>query len=58
MLKHGIWKLDHSFIHPVAAAENAFKYFDISEKEYSLIRTHMWPFPAKVQRRVVYLPWR
>jgi uncharacterized protein len=41
---HDEWKLDHGFTHPVAAAENASKYFNISEKEYSLIRTHMWPF--------------
>ncbi|MDR0553448.1 MAG: hypothetical protein LBG76_01425 [Treponema sp.] len=40
---HDEWKLDHGFTHPAAAAENAKKYFNISEKEYSLIRTHMWP---------------
>ncbi|MDR3304343.1 MAG: HD domain-containing protein [Treponema sp.] len=34
----------HGWMHPVYAAENARKYFNISPKEYSLIRTHMWPF--------------
>jgi len=38
-----MWSL-HGWTHPVAAAENAKKYFNVSEKEYSLIRTHMWPF--------------
>ena len=41
---HSEWKLTHGFTHPVAAAENARRYFNISDKEYSLIRTHMWPF--------------
>jgi uncharacterized protein len=41
---HDEWKLDHGFTHPVEAAENAVTWFNISEKEYSLIRTHMWPF--------------
>jgi uncharacterized protein len=41
---HDEWKLTHGFTHPVEAAENARKYFAISKKEYSLIRTHMWPF--------------
>jgi uncharacterized protein len=41
---HDEWNLDHGFTHPRAAAENAVKYFNISDKEYSLIRTHMWPF--------------
>jgi uncharacterized protein len=41
---HSEWKLDHGFTHPLVAAENAVKYFNVSEKEYSLIRTHMWPF--------------
>ena len=34
----------HGWTHPVAAADNAVKYFNISLKEYSLIRTHMWPW--------------
>jgi uncharacterized protein len=41
---HDEWKLNHGFTHPVAAAENAKKYFQVSDKEYSLIRTHMWPW--------------
>jgi uncharacterized protein len=40
---HDEWKLDHGFTHPAAAAENAKKFFNISAKEYSLIRAHMWP---------------
>jgi uncharacterized protein len=34
----------HGWTHPVTAAENAKRYFNISEKEYSIIRTHMWPY--------------
>jgi uncharacterized protein len=41
---HDEWKMTHGFTHPVEAAENARKYFNISEKVYSLIRSHMWPF--------------
>jgi uncharacterized protein len=41
---HDEWKLSHGFTHPVSAAENARTYFNISDKEYSLIRSHMWPF--------------
>ncbi|MDR1096134.1 MAG: HD domain-containing protein [Spirochaetaceae bacterium] len=41
---HDEWKLTHGFTHPAEAAENARKYFHISDKEYSLIRSHMWPF--------------
>ncbi|MDR2941978.1 MAG: HD domain-containing protein [Treponema sp.] len=37
-----MWSL-HGWTHPVLAAENAKKYFDISDKEYSMIRSHMWP---------------
>ncbi|MDR2659004.1 MAG: HD domain-containing protein [Spirochaetaceae bacterium] len=36
---HNSW---HGFTHP-AAAENAKKHFNVSEKEYSMIQTHMWP---------------
>ena len=38
-----MWSL-HGWTHPVTAAENAKKYFNASEKEYSLIRSHMWPY--------------
>ncbi|GHV70561.1 phosphohydrolase [Spirochaetia bacterium] len=38
-----MWSL-HGWTHPVTAAENAKKYFNASEKEWSLIRTHMWPY--------------
>ena len=41
---HKEWKLTHGFTHPVLAADNARARFNISEKEYSFIRTHMWPF--------------
>ncbi|MDR3356868.1 MAG: hypothetical protein LBO04_06735 [Spirochaetaceae bacterium] len=41
---HSEWKLTHGFTHPIEAAENAHRYFNVSDKEYSLIRTHMWPF--------------
>lgn len=33
----------HGFKHPVIAAENARKVFDITPKEYSIIIAHMWP---------------
>ena len=35
--------LTHGFTHPAAAAENAKKYFEPSEKELKIIRSHMWP---------------
>ncbi|MDR2521144.1 MAG: hypothetical protein LBC72_01135 [Spirochaetaceae bacterium] len=38
-----MWSL-HGWTHPTTAAENAREFFDISEKEYSLIQTHMWPW--------------
>lgn len=33
----------HGFRHPMTAAKNARKTFNISPKEYSIIVTHMWP---------------
>lgn len=33
----------HGFNHPVIAARNARKEFDISPKEYEIIICHMWP---------------
>ncbi|MDR0601027.1 MAG: HD domain-containing protein [Treponema sp.] len=38
-----MWSL-HGWTHPVTAAKNARKMFAASEKECSLIRTHMWPY--------------
>ncbi|MDR2783421.1 MAG: phosphohydrolase [Treponema sp.] len=38
-----MWSL-HGWTHPVTAARNARTYFHVSDKEFSLIRTHMWPF--------------
>jgi len=38
-----MWSL-HGWTHPVTAAENAKKYFNVSGKEYSMIRSHMWPY--------------
>ena len=35
--------LTHGFTHPAAAAKNAAKYFEPTEKELKIIRTHMWP---------------
>lgn len=35
--------LTHGFTHPAKAAENAKKYFNISDAEYKIIRNHMWP---------------
>jgi uncharacterized protein len=34
----------HGWTHPVVAAANGRKYFGISDKEASMIRTHMWPW--------------
>lgn len=33
----------HGFTHPYRAAKNAKKYFNISEAEASMIKTHMFP---------------
>ena len=35
--------LTHGFTHPAKAAENAKKYFEPTEKELRIIRSHMWP---------------
>ena len=34
----------HGWVHPAIAAKNAREVFDISDKEYSCITTHMWPW--------------
>ena len=36
-------RLYHSYRHPVIAAENAMRDFNITDKEYLGILTHMWP---------------
>ncbi|MDR2808241.1 MAG: HD domain-containing protein [Spirochaetaceae bacterium] len=36
--------LFHGWRHPAIAAKNARQIFGISDKEYSCIRTHMWPW--------------
>lgn len=33
----------HGFHHPMIAAENARRVFDVTPREYSVIVTHMWP---------------
>lgn len=33
----------HGFVHPVIAAKNAKKQFELSDKEYNVILCHMWP---------------
>jgi uncharacterized protein len=38
-----MWSL-HGWTHPVRAVENGRKYFGISGKEASMIRSHMWPW--------------
>lgn len=47
---HGTkWRNIHGIKHPKVALENAKKYFEISKKEASIIKKHMWPltiFPA------------
>ena len=35
--------LTHGFTHPATAVKNAKKYFEPSEKELKIIRSHMWP---------------
>jgi uncharacterized protein len=40
----GIRYIFHGWRHPVIAAEKAREVFDISNKEYSCIKTHMWPW--------------
>lgn len=33
----------HGFFHPGKASANAKKYFDITEEEDAIIKSHMWP---------------
>ena len=53
-------RLYHSHRHPVIAAENAKRDFDIGKKEYLGILTHMWPqvpwlFPRSREAWIVCL---
>ncbi|MDR2842976.1 MAG: HD domain-containing protein [Spirochaetaceae bacterium] len=34
----------HGWVHPAVAAKKAHEMFGLSGKEYSCIRTHMWPW--------------
>ena len=40
----GFRYLVHGWAHPALAAKKAREVFDISDKEYSCITTHMWPW--------------
>jgi uncharacterized protein len=40
----GIRYLLHGWRHPAVAAKKAREVFHITDKEYSCIRTHMWPW--------------
>ncbi|GMO51856.1 MAG: HD domain-containing protein [Termitinemataceae bacterium] len=40
----GMRYLKHGWAHPAIAAKKARDVFCISDKEYSCIRTHMWPW--------------
>jgi len=40
----GLRYLLHGWAHPGIAAEKAREVFGISDREYSCIRTHMWPW--------------
>ena len=43
-MPEGMKKLGlHGFTHPVTAAKNARKYFNVSKKEYDMIICHMFP---------------
>ena len=40
----GLRYLIHGWAHPAIAAKKAREVFDITDREYSCIRTHMWPW--------------
>jgi uncharacterized protein len=42
--KMGIRYVLHGWVHAAIAAKKAREIFGISDKEYSCIRTHMWPW--------------
>ncbi len=37
------WHKLHGFTHPLVAAQNAEKYFNVSNKTLKIIKSHMWP---------------
>ena len=37
------WHKLHGFTHPLVAAQNAEKYFNVSKKTLKIIKSHMWP---------------
>ena len=39
-----------TFIHPKKAEKNAIKYFDVTEKEADMIRSHMFPVNLTIPR--------
>ncbi|MDR2601459.1 MAG: HD domain-containing protein [Spirochaetaceae bacterium] len=40
----GVRYLVHGWAHPAIAAKKAREVFNITDKEYSCIKTHMWPW--------------
>ncbi|MDR2803421.1 MAG: HD domain-containing protein [Treponema sp.] len=40
----GLRYIKHGWAHPAIAAKNAREIFEISGREYSCIKTHMWPW--------------
>ena len=48
----------HGFKHPAIASENAQEYYNINEKEKSIIESHMWPltitkFPKSIEAMII-----
>lgn len=40
----------HAFTHPRAAAENAARYFELSDRERDVVLRHMWPLTVRPPR--------
>ena len=40
----------HAYTHAKTACENACKIFDLSKKEQSIIKTHMWPLTIGIPK--------
>ena len=40
----------HAFTHAKTACENACMLFDLTEKEKSIIKTHMWPITLSIPK--------